>query len=201
MRQGAAVAMLERVRLPDPAGTLARYPHELSGGMRQRVAIALALVARPRVLFADEPTTALDVTVQAEVMALLAELCESLGMALVLVTHDLGVVAALADRIAVMYAGRIVEEGAAPALLANPAHPYTAGLLAAVPTLSGALGRRIADDRRAAARGRARSLRAAGSSHVARAPGSPVASWTRRSRSAARGASPVIFRSDTGERP
>jgi oligopeptide/dipeptide ABC transporter ATP-binding protein len=92
------------------------------------------------VLFADEPTTALDVTVQAEVMALLAELCESLGMALVLVTHDLGVVAALADRVAVMYAGRIVEEGATPALIANPAHPYTAGLLAAVPTLSGALG-------------------------------------------------------------
>ena len=132
--------MLERVRLPDPRGALARYPHELSGGMRQRVAIALALMARPRVLFADEPTTALDVTVQAEVMALLAELCDGLGMALVLVTHDLGVVAALADRIAVMYAGRIVEEGAAPVLLSNPAHPYTAGLLAAVPTLTGQKG-------------------------------------------------------------
>jgi oligopeptide transport system ATP-binding protein len=137
---GESAAMLERVRLPDPRGTLARYPHELSGGMRQRVAIALALMARPRVLFADEPTTALDVTVQAEVMALLAELCDGLGMALVLVTHDLGVVAALADRIAVMYAGRIVEEGAAPALLSNPAHPYTVGLLAAVPTLAGQQG-------------------------------------------------------------
>ena len=137
---GESVAMLERVRLPNPRGALARYPHELSGGMRQRVAIALALMARPRLLFADEPTTALDVTVQAEVMALLAELCNGLDMALVLVTHDLGVVAALADRIAVMYAGRIVEEGAAATLLANPAHPYTAGLLAAVPSLAGARG-------------------------------------------------------------
>ena len=132
-----AATMLERVRLPDPSGALTRYPHELSGGMRQRVAIALALMARPRVLFADEPTTALDVTVQAEVMALLAELCDGLDMALVLVTHDLGVVAALADRIAVMYAGRIVEEGTAIALLTSPAHPYTEGLLAAVPTLTG----------------------------------------------------------------
>ncbi|HWN06531.1 MAG TPA: ABC transporter ATP-binding protein [Steroidobacteraceae bacterium] len=135
-----SAAMLERVRLPDPRGALALYPHELSGGMRQRVAIALALMARPRVLFADEPTTALDVTVQAEVMALLAELCDGLGMALVLVTHDLGVVAALADRIAVMYAGRIVEEGAAQVLLSSPAHPYTVGLLAAVPTLTGQKG-------------------------------------------------------------
>jgi oligopeptide transport system ATP-binding protein len=131
-----AVAMLDRVRLPDAAETMGAYPHELSGGMRQRAAIALALVARPRVLFADEPTTALDVTVQAEVMSLLDALCRDLGMALVLVTHDLGVVAALAERIAVMYAGRIVEEGAADELLAHPAHPYTAGLLASVPALS-----------------------------------------------------------------
>jgi oligopeptide transport system ATP-binding protein len=135
-----AVAMLERVHLPEAARRLAQYPHELSGGMRQRVAIALALMAKPRLLFADEPTTALDVTVQAEVMALLAELCRDFGMALLIVTHDFGVVAALADRIAVMYAGRIVEEGTARALLATPSHPYTAGLLAAVPTLAAAGG-------------------------------------------------------------
>jgi len=132
---GAAVDMLRRVRLPDAVAVARRYPHELSGGMRQRVAIALALVARPRVLFADEPTTALDVTVQADVMALLASLCDELGMALLIVTHDLGVVAALADRVNVMYAGRVVEEGAAAALLSRPRHPYTAGLLAAVPRL------------------------------------------------------------------
>ncbi len=132
-----AAAMLGRVRLPGADRLLARYPHELSGGMRQRVAIALALMARPRLLFADEPTTALDVTVQAEVMALLASLCSEFGMALLIVTHDLGVVAALADRIAVMYAGRIVEAGEAQALLSDPRHPYTAGLLAAVPRLGG----------------------------------------------------------------
>ena len=131
-----AVRMLERVGLPDPRRRLALFPHELSGGMRQRAAIALALMARPRILFADEPTTALDVSVQAEVMALLLDLCGDLGMALLLVTHDLGVVAALADRIAVMYAGRIVEEGAAATLLFHPAHPYTAGLRDSVPSLS-----------------------------------------------------------------
>ncbi len=143
--------MLERVRLPDPRGASRAYPHELSGGMRQRVAIALALMARPRVLFADEPTTALDVTVQAEVMALLAELCDGLGMALVLVTHDLGVVAALADRIAVMYAGRIVEEGAAPFPLGPgaPVHRRPAGCRA---DAHWAKGRPIADDRRPATR-------------------------------------------------
>ena len=131
-----SLALLGRVRLPDPAAGMRAYPHELSGGMRQRAAIALALAARPRILFADEPTTALDVTVQAEVMALLDALCRELGMALVLVTHDLGVVAALAGRILVMYAGRIVEVGGAEELLSRPAHPYTAGLLASVPALS-----------------------------------------------------------------
>jgi oligopeptide transport system ATP-binding protein len=130
-----ALAMLGRVHLPEPDALLARYPHELSGGMRQRVALALALVARPRVLFADEPTTALDVTVQADIMALIAEVCADLGMSLVLVTHDLGVVAALADRVTVMYAGRVIEEGRATDVLARPVHPYTAGLLAAVPSL------------------------------------------------------------------
>jgi oligopeptide transport system ATP-binding protein len=130
-----AEQMLERVRLSGAGRRLAQYPHELSGGMRQRVAIAAALMPRPRLLFADEPTTALDVTVQAEVMALLGELCRELGMAMLLVTHDLGVVAGLADRIAVMYAGRIVEVAEAQRFLSGPQHPYSAGLLAAVPTL------------------------------------------------------------------
>lgn len=133
----AAVEMLGRVRLAEPGAISARYPHELSGGMRQRAAIALALIARPRILFADEPTTALDVTLQAEVMALLADLCDELGMALLIVTHDLGIVASLADRVAVMYAGRVVEEGDVAALLTRPRHPYAAGLLAAVPRLEG----------------------------------------------------------------
>jgi oligopeptide transport system ATP-binding protein len=127
--------MLDCVHLPDADRRLAQYPHELSGGMRQRVALALALVARPRLLFADEPTTALDVTVQAEILALVAELCREFGMGLLLVTHDLGVVAALADRIAVMFKGRIVEEAAAADFLAGPRHPYSAALLAAVPSL------------------------------------------------------------------
>jgi oligopeptide transport system ATP-binding protein len=129
--------MLDCVHLPDAERGLSQYPHELSGGMRQRVALALALVARPRLLFADEPTTALDVTVQAEILALVAELCRDFGMALLLVTHDLGVVAALADRIAVMQAGRFVEESAAADFFAGPRHPYSASLLAAVPTLAG----------------------------------------------------------------
>jgi oligopeptide transport system ATP-binding protein len=130
-----AVRMLERVRLPQAERHLTDYPHELSGGMRQRVAIAAALMPRPQLLFADEPTTALDVTVQAEIISLLAELCRELGMAMLLVTHDLGVVSGLADRIAVMYAGRIVEFSAASSFLAGPRHPYSAGLLAAVPGL------------------------------------------------------------------
>jgi len=130
-----AERMLERVRLPDARRHLAEYPHELSGGMRQRVAIAAALMPQPQLLFADEPTTALDVTVQAEIIALLADLCRELGMAMLLVTHDLGVVSSLAERIAVMYAGRIVESDEAARFLAGPGHPYSAGLLAAVPRL------------------------------------------------------------------
>ena len=135
-----AVRMLEQVRLPDARRHLDAYPHELSGGMRQRVAIAAALIPRPKLLFADEPTTALDVTVQAEIIGLLGDLCHELGMAMLLVTHDLGVVAGLADRIAVMYAGRIVEYEEAASFLAGPAHPYSAGLLAAVPSLDDAPG-------------------------------------------------------------
>ena len=128
--------MIDSVRLPDAERRLSQYPHELSGGMRQRVALALALVARPKLLFADEPTTALDVTVQAEILVLIAELCRDFGMALLLVTHDLGVVAALADRIAVMQAGKFVEEARAADFFAGPRHPYSTNLLAAVPTLA-----------------------------------------------------------------
>ena len=135
-----AERMLERVRLPAARRRLSQYPHELSGGMRQRVAIGAALMSQPELLFADEPTTALDVTVQAEIMTLLAELCRDLGMALLLVTHDMGVVASLADRIAVMYAGRIVESANAAGFLAGPQHPYSAGLLDSVPTLADAHG-------------------------------------------------------------
>ncbi len=132
--------MLERVRLPGAARLLGQYPHELSGGMRQRVAIALALMPGPQLLFADEPTTALDVTVQADVVTLLAQLSRDLDMALLLVTHDLGVVASLAGRIAVMYAGRVVELADAERFLWRPQHPYGAGLLAAVPALAAGAG-------------------------------------------------------------
>jgi oligopeptide transport system ATP-binding protein len=129
--------MLDSVHLPEAERRLSQYPHELSGGMRQRVALALALVARPQILFADEPTTALDVTVQAEILALIAELCRDFGMALLLVTHDLGVVAALADRVAVMHSGKFVEQAPAADFFAGPRHPYSSNLLAAVPTLAG----------------------------------------------------------------
>ena len=135
----AALAMLERVRVPDAAARLGQYPHELSGGLRQRVMLAIALIGRPVLVIADEPTTALDVTVEAGILELLAELVRAEGTALVLVSHDLAVVAGLCDEIAVMYAGRIVESGPARAVLASPAHPYTAGLLAARLTLASAL--------------------------------------------------------------
>ncbi|MCW2569311.1 MAG: Oligopeptide transport ATP-binding protein OppD [Mycobacterium sp.] len=128
-----AVELLSRVRIPDPAGALRRYPHQFSGGQRQRIAIAIALACSPKVLIADEPTTALDVTVQAQILELLAELQGENHMALVLITHDLGVAADVADRIAVMYAGRVVESGAVRDLYRHPAHPYTEGLLRSVP--------------------------------------------------------------------
>jgi oligopeptide transport system ATP-binding protein len=132
--------MLERVQVPDAAKRLSQYPHELSGGTRQRVAIAAALMPRPRLLIADEPTTALDVTVQAQVVELFRELRRELGMTLVIVTHDLGVVAGLAERVVVMYAGSIVEEAATSGLFDCPGHPYTAGLLAALPRLDDPVG-------------------------------------------------------------
>jgi peptide/nickel transport system ATP-binding protein len=131
----AAAALLARVGIADAARRLRDYPHQLSGGMAQRVAIAAALAGRPALLVADEPTTALDVTTQAQILALLERLREEEGLALLLVTHDLGVVARLAGEVAVMYAGRIVERAPARALLGAPAHPYSAALLGSIPSL------------------------------------------------------------------
>lgn len=128
-----AVELLERVGIPQAQSRLRQYPHEFSGGQRQRLMIAMALMGRPKFLIADEPTTALDVTIQAQILALLAELQRELGLGLLLITHDLGVVGAVADDVAVMYAGRIVERGSADAIFADPQHPYTRGLLEAIP--------------------------------------------------------------------
>jgi oligopeptide transport system ATP-binding protein len=134
----AALGMLDRVRIPDARRRFDTYPHEFSGGMRQRVMIAMALLAEPELLIADEPTTALDVTVQAEIVDLLAELRAAANTAIVLITHDLAVIAGLAERVAVVYAGRIVEEGSAEDIFYDPQHPYTRGLLEAMPRLDGA---------------------------------------------------------------
>jgi oligopeptide transport system ATP-binding protein len=133
----AARRMLERVRVPEPERRSNQYPHELSGGLRQRVMIAMSLLCEPKLVIADEPTTALDVTVQAQIIDLLRAMREEVGMALVLVSHDLSVVAGLADRILVMYAGRIVESAPAAGLFRHPRHPYTAELLKCIPSLSG----------------------------------------------------------------
>ncbi|MFN6954472.1 MAG: ABC transporter ATP-binding protein [Acetobacteraceae bacterium] len=132
----AAAALLGAVRLPEPERLLDRYPHELSGGMRQRVLIAMALAGNPRLLVADEPTTALDVTIQAQVLRLIGELVAERGLTLLLISHDLGVIGALCRRIVVMYAGTVVEDADAVTLFARPRHPYTQGLLAAVPDLA-----------------------------------------------------------------
>ena len=135
--EAEALRLLEQVGIPDARGRMAAYPHEMSGGQNQRVMIAMALAGRPALLIADEPTTALDVTIQAQILDLLRRLRDELGMAMVLISHDLGVVADMADRVCVMYAGRIVEEAQAAALFAHPAHPYTAGLMGALPPLTG----------------------------------------------------------------
>ncbi|MGL5928172.1 MAG: ABC transporter ATP-binding protein [Dermatophilaceae bacterium] len=135
--------LLKRVGIPDPDRRLRDYPHQLSGGMRQRALIAMALACAPRLLIADEPTTALDVTIQAQILALLKELVQDTGTALVMITHDLGVVAGLCDEVNVLYGGRIVERGARHELFAAPRHPYTAGLLASVPRLDAPRGERL----------------------------------------------------------
>jgi len=131
--------VLGQVRMPDPAGAMRAFPHELSGGMQQRVMIAMALAGRPKMLIADEPTTALDVTIQSQVLQLLRQLKQEAGLTVLLITHDLGVVAELCDRVAVMYAGTIVETAPVAELFGNPRHPYTQGLLAALPGTSDSL--------------------------------------------------------------
>ena len=130
-----AIALLGRVGIPDAARRVGEYPHQMSGGMRQRVMIAMGLACEPKLLIADEPTTALDVTIQAQILELLRRLQEEEGLSVLLITHDLGVVAETAHRVAVMYAGRIVEEAPVEALFARPRHPYTAGLLQSLPRL------------------------------------------------------------------
>jgi oligopeptide/dipeptide ABC transporter ATP-binding protein len=133
--EAKALAVLDEVKIPSPARRFHEYPHQFSGGMRQRVMIAMALACEPAVLLADEPTTALDVTIQAQVLGLLADLKQRHGMAVLFITHNLGVVAQIADRVAVMYAGQIVEEGPVTAIFSRPAHPYTRALFAAIPRM------------------------------------------------------------------
>jgi peptide/nickel transport system ATP-binding protein/oligopeptide transport system ATP-binding protein len=131
----STIEMLDRVKIPDPESRIDAYPHQLSGGMRQRAMIAMALSCQPKLLIADEPTTALDVTIQAQVLRLLKEIQREMGMAVMLITHDLGVVAEIADRVAVMYAGRIVEVASIEAIFGQMRHPYTQGLLHSIPQL------------------------------------------------------------------
>ena len=138
-----AEQLLLKVGMPDARGTMRKYPHTLSGGMRQRVMIAMALSCNPRLLIADEPTTALDVTIQAQIMKLLKELQEETGMSMILITHDIGLVASTADRVLVMYAGQIIEEAPVKELFENPKHPYTRALLDTVPTIRDSADRQL----------------------------------------------------------
>ena len=131
-----SVALLAKVGIPSPEIRVGEYPHQLSGGMRQRVVIAMALACNPSVLIADEPTTALDVTIQAQILELMRSLQEEMGMAIVLITHDLGVIAQVCDEVVVMYGGRIAEQGPVEVIFSQPSHPYTRGLLASIPRLS-----------------------------------------------------------------
>jgi oligopeptide/dipeptide ABC transporter ATP-binding protein len=141
-----AVEMLRLVRIPEPARRAQEYPHQLSGGMRQRAMIAMALACRPALLIADEPTTALDVTIQAQILALMLDLQKELGMGLILITHDLGVVAQTAQRVIVMYAGKKVEEADVETLFASPRHPYTRGLMASIPAVPATGGKQSAKE-------------------------------------------------------
>jgi len=138
-----AAELLDRVGIPDAKARLANYPHQLSGGMRQRALIAMALACNPRLLIADEPTTALDVTIQAQILALLKELVVDTGTALVMITHDLGVVAGLCDEVNVLYGGKVVERGGRHGLFKQPRHPYTVGLLHSIPRLDAARGEKL----------------------------------------------------------
>jgi peptide/nickel transport system ATP-binding protein len=138
-----AAELLDRVGIPDPKARLVNYPHQLSGGMRQRALIAMALACNPRLLIADEPTTALDVTIQAQILALLKELVVDTGTALVMITHDLGVVAGLCDEVNVLYAGKVVERGGRHGLFRQPRHPYTVGLLESIPRLDAPRGEKL----------------------------------------------------------
>ncbi|WP_039846903.1 ABC transporter ATP-binding protein [Rhizobium gallicum] len=154
----AAIALLESVGIPDAKRRAGQYPHELSGGMRQRATIAMALACDPALLIADEPTTALDVTIQAQILDLLLKLQRERGMAMLFVTHNLGVVAEIAHRVAVMYAGRIVEQGPVGEVFRNPKHPYTIGLLASMPRLGDATRMKLAGEKLAAIPGMVPSL-------------------------------------------
>ena len=148
-----AIHLLERVGIPDAPGRINAYPHEFSGGMRQRVMIAIAVACNPQLVIADEPTTALDVTIQAQIVELMHDLRDELGLALIWITHDLGVVAGLADRVAVMYAGKLVEISDVGSLYTRPLHPYTIGLLDALPKM-GRPSRPVDQHPRSAARSR-----------------------------------------------
>ena len=143
-----AVDMLRHVRIPEPERRAREYPHQMSGGMRQRAMIAMALACKPKVLIADEPTTALDVTIQAQILDLIDDLQRELGTAVVLITHDLGVVAEIADRVVVMYAGRKVEEAPVSELFRAPVHPYMRGLLSSIPRVGSARGLEVSPDER-----------------------------------------------------
>jgi oligopeptide/dipeptide ABC transporter ATP-binding protein len=144
--RAAAIEMLRRVRIPAPEQRIDDYPHRMSGGMRQRVMIAMALLCEPALLIADEPTTALDVTIQAQVLQLMRGLRDETGTSIVLITHDLGVVAEMADRVVVMYAGQVVEQAPVAALFAMPQHPYTVGLMGAIPSIDAPRARLAAID-------------------------------------------------------